>query len=106
MCQIPNERLAFPGTYEQDANMRDMEATIEYVKQRRERIAGRINVTDNAKELQEKSLQLTKSGIFFFLITFNFIFLHFKKRILWDIIWRWHGWHTWSYRSRYNAFNG
>ena len=77
MCQIPNERLAFPGTYEQDANMRDMEATIEYVKQRRERITGRINVTANAKELQEKSLQLTKSGIFSFFITFNFIFFAF-----------------------------
>ena len=77
MCQIPNERLAFPGTYEQDANMRDMEATIEYVKQRRERITGRINVTANAKELQEKSLQLTKSGIFSFFNNIKFKFFAF-----------------------------
>ena len=62
MCHIPKDKLAFPGTYDQDANMRNMEETIKFVKRLREKIDARTEVTASSKELQHHSLQVTASG--------------------------------------------
>ena len=62
MCHIPKDKLAFPGTYDQDANMRNMEETITFVKRLREKIDARTEVTASSRELQQYSLQVTASG--------------------------------------------